>query len=512
MAKTIMIQGTMSGVGKSILTAGLCRIFAQDGYRTAPFKSQNMALNSFVTKDGLEIGRAQALQAFAAYQTPTEDMNPILLKPVNDTGSEVIVNGKTVRIMPAKEYFEYKKSLYPIIREAYERLAAENDVIVIEGAGSPAEINLKKNDIVNMGIAEMTDAPVLLVGDIDRGGVFAQLVGTLDLLEKAEQERIAGFLINKFRGNKELLEPGLQMLSERTKKPVLGVIPYLNLDLEDEDSLTDRFSAGKESRKDTPVKIAVICFPRISNFTDLQLLSSVSCIDLYYVRNPRELKDPDLIILPGSRSTMGDLMWLKKSGLKDAILQKKEEGSILLGICGGYQMLGKTVSDPYHTEGESFAEKQNMPETLQGLDLLPVNTVLRKNKIRKNSSGRIMASAGFFGKLKDLTCEGYEIHTGKTSYEPEADAFFDIPRLGFSETEGCVSKDGSVCGTCIHGFLDSDILVKRITELLLQRKGLPAEEIRINSLKTEREIQLNSLADALRESLDLPRIREVMGL
>ena len=328
-----MIQGTMSNAGKSLLCAGLCRIFKQDGYQVAPFKSQNMALNSFITEDGLEMGRAQVVQAEAAGVAPQVEMNPILLKPTNDVGSQVIVNGEVLKNMSAREYFAYKKQLIPDIMKAFHKLEEENDIIVIEGAGSPAEINLKKDDIVNMGLAKMVDAPVLLVGDIDRGGVFAQLLGTLMLLEDDEKERVKGLVINKFRGDKTILDPGIVMLEERGGIPVVGVTPYMQVEIEDEDSLTERFNMtkggkGAEERIGL-VDIAVIRTPRISNFTDFMLLENAPGVNLRYVKNPRELENPDMIILPGTKNTMGDLKWLRQSGMEAKILKADDGGSVV---------------------------------------------------------------------------------------------------------------------------------------------------------------------------------------
>ena len=315
MAKTIMIQGTMSGAGKSFLCAGLCRIFKQDGYKVAPFKSQNMALNSFITKDGLEMGRAQAVQAEAAGAEPVSEMNPILLKPTNDTGSQVIVNGEVLGNMSAREYFAYKRKLVPDIMRAFGKLDAQYDIIVIEGAGSPAEINLKAEDIVNMGLAKLVDAPVILAGDIDRGGVFAQLLGTILLLEEEEKARIKGLIINKFRGDKTILDPGIAMLEERGHIPVVGVTPYLPAEIEEEDSLTERFSGKRAGKNRATIEIAVILMPRISNFTDFMLLENRKEVSLRYVRRASDLGRPDMIILPGTKNTMGDLLWMRRSGL-----------------------------------------------------------------------------------------------------------------------------------------------------------------------------------------------------
>ena len=340
-AGCIMVQGTMSGAGKSLLCAALCRIFAQDGYKTAPFKSQNMALNSFVTRDGLEMGRAQVVQAQAAGVEPDVRMNPILLKPSSDVGSQVIVNGEVRGDMPAKEYFRRKKSLIPDILRAYDSLADEFDIIVIEGAGSPAEINLKADDIVNMGLAKLVDAPVLLAGDIDRGGVFAQLYGTVALLEPDERARICGLIINKFRGDKTILDPGVVMLEERGHVPVVGVVPYMELSIDDEDSLSSRF----DRREEGLIDIAVIRYPRISNFTDLSVLEQIGQVSVRYVDSVRDLHHPDMIVLPGSKNTMADLKWMRENGL-EALIKKKAQDTIVFGICGGYQMLGMEISDP----------------------------------------------------------------------------------------------------------------------------------------------------------------------
>ena len=343
MAKNIMIQGTMSNAGKSLLAAGLCRIFKQDGYRVAPFKSQNMALNSFITEAGGEMGRAQVVQAEAAGVKPDVRMNPILLKPTTDVGSQVIVNGVAMGNMRAMEYYRRKREFIPQILEAYNGLAAENDIIVIEGAGSPAEINLKQQDIVNMGMAELVDAPVLLVGDIDRGGVFAQLYGTIALLEEQERKRVKGTVVNKFRGDRAILQPGIDILEKICGVPVAGVIPYTHVDIDDEDSLSTRFTR-ESSRK--AIDIAVIKLPRISNFTDVSPLERFPNVSVRYIERPDDLKEPDLILIPGTKSTIADLLWLRQSGLEAAILHCHDRGAVVFGICGGFQMLGATVSDP----------------------------------------------------------------------------------------------------------------------------------------------------------------------
>ena len=343
MAKTIMIQGTMSNAGKSLLAAGLCRVLKQDGYRVAPFKSQNMALNSFITKDGGEMGRAQVVQAEAAGIEPDVRMNPILLKPTTDVGSQVIVNGRVQGNLPAMEYYRRKRDLIPAVMEAYESLAREYDIIVIEGAGSPAEINLQENDIVNMGLARMVDAPVLLVGDIDRGGVFAQLYGTVALQSEEDRRRIKGVVVNKFRGDRAILEPGLKTLEELCGVPVAGVVPYLHVDIDDEDSLSERFGRDKEPRL---IDIAAIRLPRISNFTDFSPFERYENVSLRYVERARDLRAPDMIVIPGTKSTIADLQWLRQSGLEASIQKAASGGTLVFGVCGGYQMLGRHISDP----------------------------------------------------------------------------------------------------------------------------------------------------------------------
>ena len=347
MAKAIMVVGTMSNSGKSLLTAGLCRVFNQDGYKVAPFKSQNMALNSFITKEGAEMGRAQVVQAEAANIEPSVMMNPILLKPTSDSGSQVIVNGEAIGTMKAQEYYAMKHTLRPKVQEAFDKLSSQYDIVCIEGAGSPAEINIKKDDFVNMGMAQMAKAPVLLVADIDRGGVFASIYGTLMLLEPEERAMVKGVVINKFRGDVEILRPGLRMIEEKTGVPVIGVLPMLNVDIEDEDSLSERISGHSEVDL---IDIAVIRTPRMSNYTDFNVFELIPGVSLRYVKNVRDLGNPDMIIIPGTKNTIGDLKWLRQSGMEAAVLKHASNGTVIFGICGGYQMLGKNISDPYGVE------------------------------------------------------------------------------------------------------------------------------------------------------------------
>ena len=488
-ARCIMVQGTMSGAGKSLLCAALCRIFAQDGYRTAPFKSQNMALNSFVTRDGLEMGRAQVVQAQAAGVEPDVRMNPILLKPSSDIGSQVIVNGEVRGDMPAKEYFRRKKALIPDILRAYDGLASEFDIIVIEGAGSPAEINLKADDIVNMGLARLVDAPVLLAGDIDRGGVFAQLYGTVELLEPGERARICGLLINKFRGDVEILRPGLAMLEEKTRLPVVGVVPYLKVDIEDEDSLSDRLQQKNAVK---PLDVAIVRLPHISNFTDFMPLEQHPLLGVRYVQAARELGMPDLIILPGTKNTVNDLLWLRQCGLETAVQKLARRGTPVLGVCGGYQMLGGMLDDSAGTES-------GRPQTLRGLELLPTRTVFTLEKRRAQVTAT--AAAPFAGAA--LT--GYEIHTGRTTVEGEP-----FCTLADGTHDGCVQ--GSVFGTYLHGLFDSGELTEKLAALLCRRKGLAPETAAPLTMQAYREQQFDLLADGVRRALDMPAIYAAMGL
>ena len=484
--KCIMVQGTMSGAGKSLLCAGLCRVFAQDGLKVAPFKSQNMALNSYVTRNGLEMGRAQVVQAQAAGIEPDVRMNPILLKPSSDIGSQVIVNGEVRGQMSATEYFAMKRQLIPDILEAYNSLAEENDVIVIEGAGSPAEINLRTDDIVNMGMAELVDAPVLLAGDIDRGGVFAQLYGTVALMEPQEQARIGGLIINKFRGDEAILRPGLTMLEEKTGIPVLGVVPYLRVNVDDEDSLAPCLE-NQDAKK--PLDIAVIRLPRISNFTDFSLLDEHPAMGVRYVQSVRELGNPDLVILPGTKSTLSDLLWMRQNGLEAAVCKLAHAGVPVLGICGGYQMLGQSLSDPYGTEGGG---------EMHGMGLLPIDTVFDAQKTRTRMQAKVVAP-----DFEGAQLDGYEIHTGKTTVHGDA---FCILENG--QPDGCVN--GNVFGTYLHGLFDTGSLTQKLAEFLCQRKGISCEQAAPVSHRAYQEQQFDLLADGIRRALDMQKIYALM--
>lgn len=480
MARSIMIQGTTSNAGKSLLTAAFCRIFTQDGYKTAPFKSQNMALNSFITKDGLEMGRAQVMQAEAAGIEPDVRMNPILLKPTSDMGSQVIIHGEVIGTMSAREYFSRKMSFFPDVLEDYQSLAEEHDIIVIEGAGSPAEINLKSQDIVNMGMAKAANAPVLLVGDIDRGGVFAALAGTMLLLEPEEQQMVKGMVINKFRGDVSILKPGLRRLEEITGVPVTGVVPMLSVDIDDEDSLSERFY---RKRNNALVDIAVIRFPRISNFTDFGPLECMEQVSLRYVGKVPELGHPDLIILPGTKNTMADLQWLRESGLEAAILKHVSSGCPIFGICGGYQMLGIALEDPYGAEQGG---------KMEGLGLLNICTTFELKKTRSRVSGKLSEITGIFHPLTGRLYEGYEIHMGVSGEQPP---------LVCSE---------NVYGTYIHGFFDADSIAKTVVEALMRKKGINDVTVSPFYIADYKNRQYDILAEAVRSALDMEQVYRIL--
>lgn len=500
MAKVLMVQGTMSNAGKSLLTAGLCRIFKQDGYKVAPFKSQNMALNSFITNKGLEMGRAQVMQAEAAGIEPDVRMNPILLKPTNDTGSQVIVNGEVRGTMSARDYFAYKHNLIPDIMEAFNGLAAENDIIVIEGAGSPAEVNLKEEDIVNMGMAKMAKAPVLLVGDIDRGGVFAQLIGTVNLLEEDEKKMVKGLIINKFRGDKTILDPGIEILEEKSGVPVVGVAPYLHVDIEDEDSLSERLTS---SDKADLIDIAVIRLPRISNFTDLNVMETIPGVSVRYIRNPQELKNPDMIVIPGSKNTISDLLWMRQNGLEAAILKQAHEGKVVFGICGGFQMLGETLSDPtgIETTGE-----------VRGMGLLPVETVFMDGKTRTRVEGDFHLEGSIFENIerKNLKAEGYEIHMGQSTLKEGAKRLLTVTDAVTGETKEDGAYKDNVFGSYIHGIFDGPEIAQTIVKILAERKGVDMGDLGTLGYAEYKETQYDLLAAGLREHLDMKKIYEIL--
>ncbi|MBP5384552.1 MAG: cobyric acid synthase [Lachnospiraceae bacterium] len=490
--RVLMVQGTMSNAGKSLLSAGLCRIFTQDGYRVAPFKAQNMALNSYITADGLEMGRAQVVQAECCKREPQSCMNPVLLKPFSDRGSQVIVNGKVVGNMNAAEYFAYKKELIPEIKNAFDTLAQTSDLIVVEGAGSPVELNLLDNDIVNMGLAKLLNAKVILAGDIDRGGIFAQLIGTLDLFGEEDRDRVIGLIVNKFRGDQALFEKGRTILAEKSGKKVLGVVPYLDIHIDDEDSLTDQF----HNRTVAPFDIAVIRLPHISNFTDFNVFSQLSGVSVRYVTSVETLEDPDIVIIPGSKNTIGDLQWLKGNGFVEAIRNLQKENRVIFGICGGYQMLGRKISDPFETEGPGKCEET-------GLALLPVDTVLEQEKTRTVFSGSIENASGVLSGLCGLNVEGYEIHMGKTTPYDGADPFTD---------HGTGYCSGNVYGTYIHGFFDRKEILTGFIRAVCAQRGKTIDTGSVQDMRDFKEQQYDLLASELRKHLDIGAIYDMLGI
>lgn len=485
MAKPIMIQGTMSNAGKSLFAAALCRIFKQDGYSCAPFKSQNMALNSYITEDNLEIGRAQAMQAEAAGIEPSVLMNPILLKPTTDVGSQVIVNGMVRGNMRAIDYFKRKKELIPDIMSAYNKLSEQHDIIVIEGAGSPVELNLKADDIVNMGMAKLAEAPVLLVGDIDRGGVFAQLLGTLALLENYERNMVKGLVVNKFRGDKNLFRDGVEILEQRGGKPVVGVVPYINCNIDEEDSLSEKLE--NKSAKGL-VDIAVIKLPRISNFTDFDVFLQYEGVSVRYIEKAKQLDGTDLIVIPGTKSTIADMKWLRESGLEAAVKKCVLKGIPVFGICGGYQMLGKEISDPYCSEGSG---------SIDGMGLLKCKTVFSKEKKRSRTSGKFSEIGGIFSCLSHKNFSGYEIHMGETFSE-----CFPLLSCGGS-------FEGNVYGCYIHGIFDSAEISDGIVKSLYQQKNLHYSERKIDR-KAYKEQQYDLLAGEVRKNIDMELVYKIL--
>jgi adenosylcobyric acid synthase len=489
-----MVQGCTSDAGKSVMVAGLCRVIARHGTLVAPFKPQNMALNSAVTIDGGEIGRAQAVQAQACNLEPHTDMNPILLKPSSDTGAQVIVHGRVVTAMQAAQYHDYKKVAMTAVIESHTRLQAKFTKIVVEGAGSPAEINLRANDIANMGFAEKVDCPVVLIADIDRGGVFAHLVGTLDLLEPSEQQRVVGFIINRFRGDIGLLESGLTWLEQRTGKPVIGVVPYLtDFFLDAEDAISTAQVTSENRRK---FKIMVPVLPRISNHTDFDALRMHPDVDLQFVSVKQQQIQADLIILPGSKNVLGDLASLKAAGWENILKRHLRYGGKVIGICGGYQMLGGLISDPDAIETKLGSA--------QGFGLLETTTVLHPEKQLKRVSARFINP-----QMNQSIVNGYEIHCGVTSpiegsntAEDASNALID---LGEGKTDGLINTDNSVLGSYLHGLFDTPAAANA----LLQWAGLESNQGA--DLDVIREHQLERLADCLEECLDADFISSLKG-
>lgn len=493
--KSLMLMGTASSVGKSILAAGLCRILTQDKYKVTPFKSQNMSLNSWITPEGHEMGRAQVMQAEAAKIVPSAQMNPILLKPTTDRRSQVIINGKVHATMDAVEYFAFKPKLKEKIKKVYYKLAEQSDVMIIEGAGSPAEINLKENDIVNMGVAEIAKAPVVLIGDIDKGGVFASLVGTMMLLSQKERKRVKGVIINKFRGSVEILEPGLNQLEDLIGVPVLGVIPYFQLDLEDEDSVTD---FGKFTRNQNgDLDVAVIRLPYMSNFTDFNALNLHQDVNIRFVELKEKLGNPDLIIIPGSKSTISDLNALRAAGMESQIQEARRLGSFIMGICGGFQMLGKEILDPEYVESEHSSVK--------GLGFLEVATTFQGEKKTTLSEG--------IDTLYGETVQGYEIHMGRTVKESRCADMIRVSKQNKKDVDGmdgARTADGKVMGTYFHGIFDNGAFTRRYLDQIRRAKGLnPIVDIPIDYWDFKDQ-EYDKLAEIVRANLNMKEIYNIL--
>lgn len=504
MGKKIMLQGTASNVGKSIITTGLCRIFKQDGYNVIPFKSQNMALNSFITKEGLEMGRAQVSQAEACGIDPIADMNPILLKPNGNNKSQVIVRGKVVGDMSSKEYHEYKLQLTEVLGDIFEEFEEKYDVVVMEGAGSCAEINLMERDISNMGMAEIANAPVIIIGDIDRGGVFASLAGTMLLLPDEYKKRVKGVIINKFRGRKELLDSGIKMLEDIIKVPVLGVLPYTDIKIEEEDSVTTRF---KQKINKGDIHIEVVRTPHMSNFTDFNIFETQEDVSLRYVDFGESFGDPDIVIIPGTKSTIDDLMFLRKNGLENQIKELHRRGKLIIGICGGYQMLGKVLKDPYHVENDL--------EEVEGIGLLDVETTFEMEKT--TTQVKAILDENFHGYLENLSgkeVSGYEIHMGITKRNENSNNFVTVKQKLEQKVNyqvGSVNKECNVFGTYLHGIFDDIDFTRTILNNIRKMKNLEPIESNVKSFKEFKNQQYDKLADYLREHLDIEKIYEIMN-
>ena len=490
----LMIVGTSSGAGKSLFVTALCRIFYKDKYKVSPFKSQNMALNSYITKDGKEMGRAQVVQAEASGLEPDVNMNPILLKPSTMNKIQIIVCGKSIGNMSGVEYNQYKKNLIPILKETYFKIENENDIVVIEGAGSPAEINIKEEDISNFAMARIADAPVILVADIDRGGVFASIYGTIMLLKEEDRKRIKGIVINKFRGNKEVLKSGFDIIENLTGVKTLGVIPYTDIDIEDEDSLSEKYKSFKLNKNSNKIKISVIKLKHISNVTDIDALSIYDDVEIQFVTERSQIGNEDLIIIPGSKNTIDDLKWLKESGIAEEIIKRARTETIIFGICGGFQILGNKVKDPYHIEGDI--------EELNGLGLLDLETIMENEKTLVQYKGKLSVNNGILKTLNNFEIKGYEIHQGITKGNEK--------NLTTDERTIFVNRD-NIIATYLHGIFDNKNFTDTLLNEIRRRKGL--EEVNNNISYEEYKLkEFDKLEKLVRENVDIDEIYKIIGL
>ncbi len=504
-ARVLMVQGASSSAGKSLLVAGLCRIFARRGLRVAPFKAQNMSNNAAVCPDGAEIGRAQAVQALAAGVPLSADLNPVLIKPEADTRSQVIVMGRPFKTLGAVEYYDYKQILWGYVTAALDRLRLDHELVIIEGAGSPVELNLKENDIVNMAVARYAQAAVLLVGDIDRGGIFAQLLGTLWLLEPEERQLVRGLVVNKFRGDPALFTDGIRILEQKSGLPVLGVIPYLkDLHIPEEDAVAlETDTSVPSSEKTDLIDIAILHLPRISNFDDFDPFRSDPGVRVRYVNSPRELGQPDAVILPGTKSTSADLEWLRRSGLAEPILQFARQGGAVVGICGGYQMLGTALHDPQQVESRQ--------ETTPGLALLPVETVFVQEKATYQARARISAASGWMSVLNGESLAGYEIHMGRTE---SASAWLEILERNAHPVclpDGAASPDGRIWGCYLHGlFANPQLRHAWLTSLGWRGEAASPPDFPTSARQPIVQSSFDRLADALEDALDMPQLEKII--
>ena len=490
----LMIVGTSSGAGKSLFVTALCRIFYKDKYKVSPFKSQNMALNSYITKDGKEMGRAQVVQAEASGLEPSVNMNPILLKPSTMNKIQIIVCGKSIGNMSGVEYNQYKKNLIPVLKETYSKIENENDIVVIEGAGSPAEINIKEEDISNFAMARIADAPVILVADIDRGGVFASIYGTIMLLNEEDRKRIKGIVINKFRGNKEVLKLGFEIIENLTGVKTLGVIPYTNIDIEDEDSLSEKYKSFKLTKNSNKIKISVIKLKHISNATDIDALSIYNDVEIQFVSERSQIGNEDLLIIPGSKNTIDDLKWLKESGIAEEIIKRARTETIIFGICGGFQILGNKVKDPYHIEGDI--------EELNGLGLLDLETIMENEKTLVQYKGKLVVDNGILKTLNNFEIKGYEIHQGITKGNEK--------NLTTDERTIFVNRD-NIIATYLHGIFDNKDFTDTLLNEIRRRKGL--EEVNDNiSYEEYKKKEFDKLEKLVRKNVDIDEIYKIIGL
>lgn len=486
-----MVVGTSSGAGKSITVTALCRVLTKDGYKVSPFKSQNMALNSFVTKSGLEMGRAQVVQAYACMIEPEAYMNPILLKPTTDRKIQIIVNGKSIGNMSGIEYGKFKTSLKPEIMKSYDYIRENYDISILEGAGSPVEINIKGEDIANMKMAEMADSPVILVADIDRGGVFASIYGTIMLMSEKERARVKGVIINKFRGDINILKSGLEEIEKLTGVPVIGVMPYTNVDIEDEDSVTERF---KRLQKKKGINISVIKLKHISNFTDIDALRMVEDINIKYINSVDEMGEEDIIIIPGTKNTIDDLKELKDNGIATEIIKVSKNGKVIIGICGGFQMLGEKIKDPYGIESEI--------KEIPGLGLLELETVMEKEKNTTQYEGKLSNCTGLLEGLEGEEIKGYEIHQGVT--------FGNESKVNDEDRIVTVVKGENIFATYLHGIFENEKITRNILNKVRAKKGI---ELQVKGITFDeyREQQLDKLEKIFRENVDIDKIYEILG-